>query len=133
MGFDERLPKRVSGGKPSNRGLFKAFIGISRVAELGLIQAKKCTRVAPGIIQRSHSIRIEVYQELYSDLSGVVYEVSSGWLAGPIQDRVEGGERLVWFIRGMQDTGVGTGVLQEVRAGEDTSGTNPGSGVPVGR
>lgn len=103
------------------------------MAELGRNQAKKCTRVAPGIIQGSWGIRIEVYQELYSDLSGVVYEVSSDWLAGPIQDRVEVGERLVWFIREMQDTGVGTGVLQGVRAGEDTSGTNPGSGVSVSR
>jgi hypothetical protein len=102
MGFDRRLPRRVLGGKPSNRGLFKDFIEISRVAELGSNQAKKCTRVAPGIIQRSYRIRIELYQELYGDLSGVVYEVTSGWMDGPIQDRVEAGEGLVWFIRGMR-------------------------------
>lgn len=82
------------------------------MAELGPNRAKKCTRVAPGVIQGSYSIRIEVYQEWYSDLSGVVYEVASGWLDGPIQHRVEAGEGLVWFIRGMQDTGAGTGVLQ---------------------
>ncbi|MCQ3979530.1 MAG: hypothetical protein DPW09_39430 [Anaerolineae bacterium] len=102
------------------------------MAELGRNRGKKYTRVVPGVIQGSCGIRIEVYQELYGDLSGVVYEVASGWLDSPIQDRVEAGEGLVWFIRGMQDTGVGTGVLQGARAGEGTSGTDPRSEVPVG-